>query len=87
MQLVLAVGSDDAPAGFRHLVPGAFEVAERFGDHQPGLVAHRPAALAPPDAGGAGQSPRWSSTAIAIGPRSSSGTPQIDVPSVVATVI
>ena len=37
MQLVVA-GLDDAEAGLRHLVPGAGQVAERLGDHEPGLV-------------------------------------------------
>src|SRR5215216_3647265 len=30
--------TDDSGRGLRHLVPGAGEVAERFGDHQPSLL-------------------------------------------------
>ena len=38
VKLVLT-GANDTPAGLGDLVPGAFDIAERLGNHQPRLVA------------------------------------------------
>ena len=59
----------------RHLIPGTGQVTDRLGDHQPGVTGHPAAGSAARDASArAGRRRGWT-TATAICPRRSSGTP------------
>ena len=73
--------------GLRNLPPGPLQVAERLGDHEPGVVGQHRAAWGCPGTGGAASTRRCCGTATATCPRWSSGTPTWSRPSVVATVI
>ena len=86
MQLVLPF-LDDAVARFRHLVPGACQLSERLGDHEPRFVREPLRASRAPDAAREASSRPWSRTVTGSRPRSNTGTPRGARPSVVATDI